>query len=288
MTNYHTNDSYHETVLIEEVIESLHLKNQAKYIDTTLGNGGHAIEILKKGGQVLGIERDPEMLEMAESRIKHLELSKSFKAVQGNFIDIDTIAKDNDWQPVAGILFDLGVTNLHLKSLERGFSFENAEAILDMRLDPNTQGVKAADLLNVLREDQLENMFATVMERGASRWITKRVVEKRQGELIKTVGDLLEICKGLKTGKTNIHEATLPFLALRIAVNSELDNLKIALEKSFEILEKGGWLVVISFHSGEDKIVKEFMKYSKLILPSENEININRRARSARLRVLQK
>ncbi len=281
--------NYHETVLVEEVIEALHIKNQANYIDATLGNGGHTIEILKLGGQVLGIERDPEMIEITKKRLGGESIPTSrWKLVRGNFIDIDTIAEENNWKPVSGILFDLGVTNLHLKSLERGFSFENPEAILDMRLDPNTQGVKAADILNVLREDQLEEMFATVMEPGHARWLTKRVVEKRNQELFKTVGDLLEVCKGLKTGKANIHEATLPFLALRITVNSELDNLKVALDKAFNLLEKGGWLVVISFHSGEDKIVKEFLKYSKLIVPSEKELLVNRRARSARLRILQK
>ncbi|HTK03923.1 MAG TPA: 16S rRNA (cytosine(1402)-N(4))-methyltransferase RsmH [Alphaproteobacteria bacterium] len=275
--------NFHETVLVEEVIEALHVKKSGKYIDATLGNGGHTLEILKHGGQVLGIERDPEMLAISKERLGGKAL-----LVNGNFVDIDKIAKENNWQPVSGILFDLGVTNLHLKSLERGFSFENPEAILDMRLNPNIQGVKAADLLNVLREDQVEEMFKTVMEPGHARWITKRVIEKRSQELIKTVGDFLQICEGLKTGKSNIHEATLPFLALRIAVNSELDNLKVGLEKAFKLLEKGGWLVVISFHSGEDKIVKEFLKYSKLVVPGENELAINRRARSARLRILQK
>jgi len=279
--------TYHETVLVEEVIEGLHIKNQANYIDATLGNAGHTIEIAKLGGRVLGIERDPEMLDISKKRVE-AEGIENCRLVLGNFIDIETIAKENNWLPVSGILFDLGVTNLHLKSLERGFSFENPEAILDMRLDPNSQGVKAADLLNVLREDQMEEMFKAVLEPGAARWITKRVAEKRNQELIKTVGDFLEICNGLKTGKTSIHEATLPFLALRIAVNSELDNLEIALKKAFSVLEKGGILAVISFHSGEDKIVKEFMKYSKTILPSVQELEINRRARSAKLRIIQK
>lgn len=284
--------TYHETVLVEEAIEALHIKNQAKYIDATLGNAGHTIEIAKLGGRVLGIERDPEMLEISKTRVDS-EGIKDCKLVLGNFVDIDTIAKENNWLPVSGILFDLGVTNLHLKSMERGFSFENPEAILDMRLDQNSQGVKAADLLNILREDQLEEMFKTVLEPGPSRWLTKKTIEARNLNLIKTVGDFIEICKGLKTGKSNINEATLPFLALRIAVNSELDNLKVTLDKAFDLLEKGGILAVISFHSGEDKIVKEFiaktgMQDSKLIVPSEQELTINRRSRSARLRIKQK
>ncbi len=298
--------NYHETVLVNEVIEALHIKNQANYIDATLGNGGHTLEILKLGGNVLGIEMDPKMLEIAKERVEsaYPTINKSidgnkFKPLLGNFKDIDLIVKESNWMPVMGILFDLGVTNLHLKSLERGFSFENPEAILDMRLNPETQGVKAADLLNVLREDQLEEMFKTVMEPGHARWITKRVVEKRSRESIKTVGEMLEICRGLKTGKSGINEATLPFLALRIAVNSELDNLETSLEKSFEILEKGGRLVVISFHSSEDEIVKDFFKNKNIenrakvitfkpVMAGEEELGINRRARSAKMRILEK
>ncbi|HET7098927.1 MAG TPA: 16S rRNA (cytosine(1402)-N(4))-methyltransferase RsmH [Patescibacteria group bacterium] len=291
--------TYHETVLIEEVIDSLHITKGATYIDATLGNGGHTIEILKLGGRVLGIDMDPEMISIAESRIKNLESRENFKAVQGNFKDIDIIAKENNWENVSGILLDLGVTNLHLKSLERGFSFENPEAILDMRLDPITQGVKAADLLNVLREDQLESMLATIMEPGGARWITKRVIERRSQELIKTVGDFLEICKDLKTGKVGLNEATLPFLALRIAVNSELDNLKIGLEKAFNLLDQNGKLAVITFHSKEEEIVTTFFKEKirddkskvislKPIVSSQKELEINRRARSAKLRILQK
>lgn len=299
-------NNYHETVLVSEVIEGLHIKNQAKYIDATLGNGGHTVEILNLGGHVMGIEMDPRMLEIAKERVElaYPTINKDidgikFKPVSGNFKDLDILIKENNWTPLAGIIFDLGVTNPHLKSLERGFSFENPEAILDMRLNPDTQGVKAADLLNVLREDQLEEMFKTVMEPGPARWVTKRVVERRNQELIKTVGDLLEICKGLKTGKSGINEATLPFLALRIAVNSELDNLKIGLEKSFEVLDQGGRLVVISFHSGEDEIVKEFFKNKNIengakvitykpVLAGSQELEINRRARSAKMRVLEK
>lgn len=297
--NYHTSDSYHETVLVKEVIDGLHIKKAQKYIDATLGNGGHSIEIIKAGGRVLGIDMDPEMIKITESRILNLESSKNFEAINGNFTEIDKIVKENNWTPVFGILFDLGVTNLHLKSLERGFSFENPEAVLDMRLDSKSQGVKACDLLNVLRADQLEELFKVVLEPGPARWITKKVIEKRNNNSIRTVGNLLEICEGLKTGKSGIHEATLPFLALRIAVNNELDNLKIGLEKAYEVLEKLGRLVVISFHSGEDDIVKDFFKSMNLkngskvityksISAGEEELQINRRSRSARLRVLEK
>jgi 16S rRNA (cytosine1402-N4)-methyltransferase len=290
-------NNYHETVLVTEVIESLHIEKTRKYIDATLGNGGHALEILKLGGEVLGIDLDPKMLAIAESRLKESG-SKNYKLVNGNFTGIDNIAQENGFNPVSGILFDLGVTNIHLKDLERGFSFENPEAALDMRIDPETQGVKAADLLNVLREDQLTDLFKVTLEPGAAKWISGRVLHSRLVKPIATVGDALEICEGLRIGKPGLNEATLPFLAMRIAVNSELSNLEEALPKAFGLLGKGGRLAVISFHSGEDAIVKNFFREKakegakiitfKPVRAKNEEIEVNRRARSAKMRVLEK
>lgn len=297
-TKYQTNkmDNFHETVLVKEVVESLHITKSAKYIDATLGNGGHSIEILNLGGMVMGLDMDPEMIQMTQSRIGE---NSMFKAVQGNFKDMARIAKENNWSPVSGILFDLGVSNIHLKDLERGFSFENDSALLDMRLDIQNQGVRACDLLNVLRGDQLEEMFNVTLEGGPARWLTSRVMEARQVNLFKTVGDFLEVCKGIKTGKPGLNPATLPFLALRIAVNSELDNLKDGLVQAFDLLSVGGRLAVISFHSKEDEIVKDFIADKrklglanlvtfKPVTASDDELQTNRRARSAKLRVITK
>lgn len=292
-------NNYHETVLVKEVIEALHIEKEGKYIDATLGNAGHALEILKAGGQVLGIEMDPSMLEMAEKRLKkEVKRQERYKLVNGNFTNIDKFAKEYGWNEVDGILFDLGVTNLHLKDLERGFSFENSHAQLDMRVDRDKQGVKGSDLLNVLREDQLKELFEVTLEAGAAKWITGRVIHSREGKPITTVGDFLEICEGLKTGKTGINQATLPFLALRIAVNSELTNLKEVLPKAFDLLKEGGRLVVISFHSGEDALVKNFFKEQitsgskpisfKPIMAGDKELEANKRARSAKMRILEK
>ena len=281
-------EKIHKSVMVDEAIAALHVKNQALYIDATLGTGGHSLEILKKGGRVLGIDIDSEMVKIAEERVGELFSKDKFKFVSGNFTDIDKIAKENEWTEIKGILLDLGVSNLHLTDPMRGFSFGNPEAPLDMRLNPETQGVKASDLLNVLRPDQLEEMFSAVLEGGPARWLTGRVIYSRENSKIETVEDFLEICDGLKTGKTGLSEATLPFLALRIAVNSELDNLNTVLPKAYELLETGGRLVVISFHSGEDKIVKEFMHESEVITPSTEEIYKNPRARSAKIRIIQK
>lgn len=289
-------NNLHESVLIKETVEALHIEKDGKYIDATLGNAGHSLEILKNGGSVLGIEIDPKMLEIARNR---LEKEKGhYKLVNGNFTEIDRIAKENGWERVDGILFDLGVTNLHLKDLERGFSFENPEASLDMRMNQDEQGVKGSDLLNVLREDQLRDLFEITLEPGAAKWISGRVIHSRQAKPIETVGDLLEISQGLKTGKIGLNEATLPFLALRITVNSELTNLEEVLPKAFDLLEKGGRLVVISFHSKEDVLVKNFFKEMsksgakmitfKPIKAGMEELGVNRRARSAKMRVLEK
>lgn len=284
----------HRSVMVEESLTALHVKNQANYIDATVGTGGHTLEILKKGGRVLGLDMDSQMLEKAAVRLKDEGFASGYKLVKGNFADIERIAKEAGWEKVYGVILDLGVSNLHLKDGARGFSFENREALLDMRLDANTQGVAAYDLLNVLRPDQLTEMFSVVMEGGAARWLTKKIVYGRATAPIKNVGEFLDIVKGLKTGKTGLSEGTLPFLALRIAVNSELENLKEALPAAYRLLEKGGRIVVITFHSGEDRIVKKFAKDIKNesgltpSAPTQSEILINPRARSAKMRVIEK
>lgn len=279
------NQKIHESVMVREVIDNLHLKNQAKIIDGTLGTGGHTLEILKSGAKVLGIEADPEMLAISRERI-----GDTATLVNGNFIDIKRIASQNEFLDVDGILLDLGVTNLHLLDKNRGFSFSNSDVDtkLDMRLDSKNQGVKALDLLNMLRLDQLEKLFDVTMDRSSSRWISKQILERRKDKAFETVNDLLDICEALKSDKHSINKATLPFLALRIAVNTELDNLIEVLPKAYNLLKVGGKLLVITFHSGEDKIVKEFRSGSELVLPSSKEIEINPRARSAKLRVITK
>lgn len=293
------NFKYHETVLTKETVEALHIEKGGKYIDATLGNAGHSLEILKFGGQVLGIDMDPKMLEISKKRAEeNAPRGCTYNFVEGNFTRIDEIAQKNNWNGVDGILFDLGVTNLHLTDLERGFSFANPNAELDMRTNPEAQGVKGSDLLNILREDQLKSLFEITLDPGASKWLAGRVLHSRAGKPIKTVGDFLEICEGLKAKKTGINEATLPFLAVRIAVNSELSNLEEVLPKAFNLLKKGGRLVFISFHSGEDALVKNFFKSKvkegsrminfKPITASAEELGRNKRARSAKMRILEK
>lgn len=291
----------HEPVLFQEVLDALgltdlaHSNNQVrKFIDATLGTGGHTIEILKSGGKVLGIETDNTLLRVARERVE----GGSFKLFHGNFKDIYEIAKHEGFLQVDGILFDLGVSNLHFEDPDRGFSFKYENAPLDMRLNRELQNVSASDLLNNLRYDQLITLFSVILSKYQSKKLADSVVSKRSKSKFKTVGDFLNIF-GIIRFKHKLHPATLPLLALRIAVNSELDNLKEALPSSLKLLRKGGNLVVISFHSAEDRIVKRFFRNTekegvgeiitkKPIVAQPKEIFSNPKARSAKLRIFKK
>ena len=288
-------DDYHEPVMVQEVIEVLAPLKEARIIDATVGTGGHTLELVKAGANVLGIDLDVGMLEEAKKR---LEGAGSLNLTYGNFREIGVIASGEDFREVDGVLFDLGVSNLQLMGEKRGFSFGYPEAALDMRIDPNSQGVTASDLLNGLRADQLTALFSKVLTPSQSRFLASRAVVQRERKPFETVEDFLRIAKRLKS-KKDLNPATLPFLALRMAVNSELENLNEALPKALACLKKGGKLLVVTFHSGEEKIVLDF--YRKVekegsgkiltlvaIRPGEDEIKKNPRARSAELWVLQK
>lgn len=291
-------NKYHESVFTDEVIKSLqlerfaHLKRRPRVIDATLATGGHALTALNAGAQLLAIDLDSSMIKLSQSRLKAFE--GQFTLVKGNFRKIDEIARQNGFDKVEGIIFDLGISNLHFKQDSRGFSFAEPNAKLDMRLDNQSQGVSAKDLLNVLRADQLEQVFAETLDMGNAREIARRVLTERTTKPFETAGDFLGILGGIRERK--LHPGTRAFLALRMAVNSELENLNEALPRALGLLTPGGRLVVISFHSAEDAIVKDFFKSAqgakvltpKPIAPSWEEISNNPRARSAKLRVLEK
>lgn len=307
---------FHEPVMVSEVIEYLrvkklaHLKSQVLIIDATLGSAGHSIEIIKEGGKVLGIELDPNMLEVSRKRLNkacpilNKKVQDCFRIVNGNFKEIDKIAESEDFSKVDGIIFDLGVSNLHFESFDRGFSFKNKDALLDMRIDKESQNVSASDLINALRNDQLTKLFSKVYSENISKKIAQKIIEVRDNNKIRTVGDFLDTLEGIRTLKriapaSKLHPATKAMLALRMAVNSELESLDEAIPKAFSLLTKGGRLLVISFHSGEDQIVKKhFLSLAKKgsaklvtkkpIKPKEEEISNNPKSRSARLRVIEK
>lgn len=312
----------HKPVLIKEVIREFGLvaplKDQASVedkkviIDATLGAGGHAKEFLLNGAFVLGIDADEEMVKIAGGNLQELVKSKLacptgnysdfFKIVNANFSSIDVVAHEFQIQKVWGILFDLGISSYHYLFDNRGFSFQKPGSLLDMRLSQK-QKVTAADLLNVLTKNNLVKLFLETMPYFEATKLSKKVMEFREIKPIHKVEDLLEIISMSHIDRAkmfnrggHINPSTLPFLALRIAVNTELDSLSTALEKSWELLEKGGRLGVITFHSGEDRIVKNYFDHLKnnrggspikrFIAPDEGEIRDNPRARSAKLRVI--
>lgn len=298
------NEPYHEPVMVSEVLFWAPLKKQARIIDATLGTGGHSLEFVKKGADVLGIDTDEKMIEVSSKRLRKACPTPnqnglgSFKLIHGNFKDIDRISGKEGFENVDSVIFDLGTSNLQLTSPDRGFSFTNPEADLDMRMDPKTQGLKGMDLLNVLRKDQLFELFNRVLPFWEAKVLSKRVIEFRERKKFEKVEDFLEACEGMRK-KAGLNPATLPFLALRIAVNSELENLSEALPKAFDLLAKEGRLLIIVFHSGERKVVLDFfygkvregrgnMLSEKGIIPEEKEILKNPRARSAVLYVLEK
>jgi 16S rRNA (cytosine1402-N4)-methyltransferase len=286
---------YHKPVLLAETLQSLNIEPGRKYIDGTLGQAGHTIEILKKGGLVLGIDVDENSLKISQERIEKENLQKGFIGVKGNFKNIDKIASENNFGQVSGILLDLGYSSFELEEGNMGLSFLKNEP-LDMRLD-KTLGVTAADLVNTLPGKQLENIIRNYSNERFAKRISKAIVDFRNVKRIQTTKDLADLIKSetppnYESGR--IHPATRTFQALRIAVNDELENLRIALPRAARLLLPSGVMVIISFQSLEDKLVKDFGRsaqpiirplFKKPIVASKQELGINIRSRSAKLRV---
>ncbi len=295
-------NNYHVSVLLQPTIELLNVQEGRKYIDGTLGGAGHTAFILEAGGKVLGIDHDQEALDFVEKdlgfRIKDLRFGEDIILVKGNFREIDTIAKANDFENVAGILLDLGISSHHVDSAERGFSFQK-EGPLDMRMDQDLS-VSATDLVNALNKNELYELFTKLGEEWSARPIIQSIINARQIKRIETTTELSEIIrKAVPWSKKGINPATKVFQALRIAVNDELHSVQDALPKAVKLLESGGRLAVISFHSLEDRIVKHaFLDFEekgfgkivtkKPIIPTEEEIEANNRSRSAKLRVFER
>jgi 16S rRNA (cytosine1402-N4)-methyltransferase len=288
----------HTPVLPEETIEALAVQPGGRYIDCTLDGGGHAAAILEHsspGGQLLGIDADPEAIKMAKERLA--AYSGSTVLVNQNFVDLRSICVKHNFYPVHGIFLDLGLSSAQLNGNGRGFSFRH-DSPLDMRLNPH-QPVTAADIVNTLSEAELARMIRTFGEENRSSQIAHYIVRQRP---VKTTFELAEIVEQATGGRRGrIHPATRTFLALRIAVNQELDHLESALEQATGLLGLGGRLVVISYHSLEDRVVKQFtheeasgdnprlkLVNKKVITPSLAEIQSNPRSRSAKLRAAER
>ena len=281
---------FHTPVLLQETIDALGVKPRKKYIDATLGGGGHTFEILKSGGEVLGIDADSDAIEHVREKSQRSKVKgQKLLLVQGNFRDVGEIAKAKGFGKVAGILFDLGVSLHQLKTGERGFSFQK-DGPLDMRM--SKEGATAADLVNGLYENELIYVFEKYGEETMARSIARAISLAREVKKIETTGELARIIEGVKPRHGKINPATQVFQALRIAVNDEMHSLEEALPLAVELLEDGGRLVVISFHSLEDRIVKNFFKGHEAekgpIQASSEELERNPRARSAKMRVYAK
>ena len=295
-------NDYHTSVLLHETIEWVNVQAEKRYIDATLGGGGHTAEILSRGGKVLGIDQDQDALEFAEKdlrlRIKDLRIGQDLFLVKGNFKDIDRIGRDNGFKNLSGVIFDLGVSSHQFDQADRGFSFQK-EGPLDMRMDTDLK-VKAADLIHILTKGELYELFTKLGEERFARSIITSIIRARQVKKIETTTELADIInRAVPYRQKGVSPATRVFQALRIAVNDELNNLIEALPKARDLLGDKGRVVVITFHSLEDRIVKhQFRDWAeqgfgnvltkKPITPSEEEIENNKRSRSAKLRVFER
>ncbi|MBI5567402.1 MAG: 16S rRNA (cytosine(1402)-N(4))-methyltransferase RsmH [Chloroflexi bacterium] len=299
----------HVSVLPQETRDGLALKPGARYIDGTVGGGGHSESILNAAPDIelLGLDADPAAIERAALRLA--PFGSRVKLINANFARLGEVARAHGFDQVDGVVLDLGLSSDQLEDRERGFGFQTGGP-LDMRFDP-TRGETAADLVNNLDQDELADVIYRYGEDPASRKIARAIVAARPILTAQQLADVIEQAMG-RRGR--IHPATLTFQALRIAVNDELGSLMSVLPQATEVLKPGGRLAVISFHSLEDRIVKEYFRSAsrerapqpddrpdqivrpatlklitrKPIVPGDDEVAANSRARSAKLRIAEK
>lgn len=283
---------FHTPVLSLETIEALDIQKGKIYIDATLGHGGHTLEILKKGGIVYGIDQDPENLNIATSRIKEAGFENNFFPIHNNFNELENIVKNIIKQKIDGLIIDLGLSQNQQTAQGRGFSF-NDESSLDMRLDPENQELTAESIINTYDYDELFEIFSKYAQEVYSKPIVLRIISERQKSPIKTATRLANIIRDYYKDRhirSKIDPSTKIFMALRIIVNDEFENLKKLLSQSLSVVKKDGKVCIITFHSGEDRIVKLFLNQNSLcqaqkpIKASFEEIKKNPLSRSATLR----
>jgi len=295
-----TADEYHRPVLLQRAVEELNIKNGAIYVDATFGGGGHSRLILKtmKQGRLIAFDQDSDVKDQ-------LPADERFVFVEHNFKHLQRMLQLHRAIPVQGILADLGVSSHQINAGSRGFSIR-FDAPLDMRMDTSSK-LTAADIINTYSEHDLANVFYQYGEIRNSRAVAKAIVNTRVNDRILSTIQLVNILKSF-AGKNPTQFLAKAFQALRIEVNQELEALKLFLQQSVDVLDKGGHLVVIAYHSLEDRLVKSFMKYgnfnneairdlygnthnplkqlySKPITPTNLELKQNPRARSAKMRV---
>jgi 16S rRNA (cytosine1402-N4)-methyltransferase len=300
----------HQPVLYHEIIHALQPKDKGQYVDGTLGAGGHARGILEAcapDGRLLGLDVDPQALALARETLA--PYGERARLIQASYDSLAEILQEIGWETVDGILLDLGLSSMQLNTPERGFSFQH-DAPLDMRFDPASP-TSAADLVNSLPKDELADLIYRYGEERASRRIAQAIDKARP---LQTTLELATVIESVLPRRGRMHPATRTFQALRIAVNQELERVENVLPQAVAALRSGGRLAIISFHSLEDRIVKEYFRSEskdlvnppyeriyeveknatlkeinrKVIIPGEAETQANPRARSAKLRVVEK
>lgn len=304
----------HKSVLLEETIESLHIRPDGCYVDGTLGGAGHALEICKRlgeNGRLVGIDQDGDAIQAAQEKLKPFKVS----IVRSNYVDFDRVLDQLGIEEVDGILLDLGVSSYQLDQVERGFTYRE-DAPLDMRMDQRQQKT-AKDIVNGYSEQELYHIIRDYGEDKFAKNIAKHIVKRRMEKEITTTGELIECIKAAIPAKCRVkggHPAKRTFQAIRIELNAELDVLEHSIDRMIDRLKPGGRLSIITFHSLEDRIVKNRFRINenpctcppefpvcvcgkrskgrvitrKPILPSERELAYNSRSKSAKLRVFER
>ena len=299
--------SSHIPVLINEVAEALQVTPEGRYVDCTLGEGGHTATILERGGRVLGIDIDPKAIEIAHNKLG--SYGNMVILINKSFEDLESICSSAGFNPAGGILFDLGMSSNQISDPHRGFSF-NSEGPLKMCFDPY-QELTAETIVNDYPEDEIAKIIKSYGEEPKSKAIAKAIVKNRP---INTTTELAALISRVVGYRGRIHPATRTFQAIRIAVNRELERIKSALKQAVNILAASGRLVVISFHSLEDRLVKEYFRREsqncicppqtpmcicnhqariklitkRVITPSDAEVRANPLSRSAKMRVAER
>lgn len=298
----------HKSVLFDEAVNSLNVSSDKIYVDGTAGGGGHCAEIAKAAGRLIAIDQDPDAIKVLNERLGNLD---NVTIVQNNFVNIKSVLKELNIDGIDGMLLDLGVSSFQLDTAERGFSYHK-DAPLDMRMSKD--GMSAADVVNTYSAEELADIIYRYGEEKFSRRIAQNIVKARQNRPIETTLELVEIIKESypKAKMRDSHPARKTFQAIRIEVNGELDKLSSTLDSALECLNPGGRLSIITFHSLEDRMVKERFalwnnpctcpkefpvcvcgkkplgKALKAVAPGDEELKENPRARSSRLRTFVK
>ena len=296
------NHKLHQPVLLAEVIELLRIKQGAWYVDATFGRGGHTEAILQQGGKVIALDVDQAAITYGQEYFAKQIQAQDLILFRENFDRLDQVTSKfklkHQIDKISGILFDFGTSVDQLKDKQRGFSFES-DSELDMRMDDRL-GVKAKDLLAALSGRELSQMLWELGGEQKARAIAHAIINERAKQPITTTRQLADLVSKFYGGrKGKLHPATKVFQALRIAVNSELDSIQVALPLAFTLLTKGGRILTIAFHEGEDRLVKHYFKKlisenvaaevtKRALQPTEEEIANNPRSRSAKLRAIEK